>query len=69
MTTSERNTQMQKDAHPPVPGQAGRRLAPVSHGVERRPVVLHGRPRTVEGEEAYLRSAMEQAATDIAAGW
>ena len=32
-------------------------------------VVLHGRPRSVEGEEAYLRSVMEQAATDIAAGW
>lgn len=36
---------------------------------EQRRVVLHGRPRSVEGEEAYLRSVMEQAATDIAAGW
>ena len=34
-----------------------------------RPAVIHGRPRSVEGEEAYERSAKEQAAIDIAAGW
>lgn len=28
-----------------------------------------GRPRIVEDEEAYLRSAMERARIDIAAGW
>ena len=29
----------------------------------------NNRPRSVEGEEAYRRSVMEQAKTDIAAGW
>ncbi len=32
-------------------------------------VPLQGRPRSVDGEEAYLRSAMERAEIDIAAGW
>ncbi|MET3805371.1 hypothetical protein ABIB25_002372 [Nakamurella sp. UYEF19] len=31
--------------------------------------IIHGRPRSTESEEAYLRSAREQAAIDIAAGW
>jgi hypothetical protein len=35
---------------------------------QRRPVV-HGRPRSAEADEAYERSAKEQAAIDIAAGW
>ncbi|SDO35559.1 hypothetical protein SAMN04515671_0674 [Nakamurella panacisegetis] len=43
------------DAETPIPTQ--------------RPAVTHGRPRSVEGEEAYERSRREQAAIDIAAGW
>jgi hypothetical protein len=31
--------------------------------------IRRARPRSVEGEEAYLRSAMERARIDIAAGW
>jgi hypothetical protein len=68
MTTSERDSQKETGAHPRIPHQ-NRRGDGSGHNTERKPVVLHGRPRTVEGEEAYLRSMMEQAATDIAAGW
>lgn len=34
-----------------------------------RPATIQGRPRSVPGEEAYERSAREQAAIDIAGGW
>ena len=36
-----------------------------------RPAIapIKGRPRSRPGEEAYLRSEMERAAIDIAAGW
>ena len=68
MTTSERDNQIETGAHPRTPRHNRRGDGP-AHNTERKPVVLHGRPRTVEGEEAYLRSMMEQAATDIAAGW
>jgi len=69
MTTSERNTHGAAQTNVRVPKQAQHRVDSSTHGTERKPVVLHGRPRSVEGEEAYLRSMMEQAATDIAAGW
>lgn len=59
MTVSTPDTQVPQDdstsVRTPVPTQ--------------RPAVIHGRPRSVEGEEAYERSAKEQAAIDIAAGW
>jgi hypothetical protein len=34
-----------------------------------RPAAVTGRPRSMPGEEAYLRSELERAAIDIAAGW
>ena len=69
MTTSERKAQTNsaEPSHPAV--QPERHIPNQSPDSARRPTVLHGRPRSVEGEEAYLRSMMEQAATDIAAGW
>ena len=38
-------------------------------GVKHDRTTLLRRPRSVEGDEAYHRSVMEQAAIDIAAGW
>ena len=69
MTTSERKAQTNTagQAHPAA--QPERQIPHRSPDSARRPTVLRGRPRSVEGEEAYLRSMMEQAATDIAAGW
>lgn len=53
----------------PVPSQSDRHSVPVD--MEPVPPVPEprGRPRSAEGEEAYLRSVMEQAKIDIAAGW
>ncbi len=59
----------QAAARPPVPVQQERLGETSTLVAEPRGVVLHGLPRSVKSEEAYLRSAMEQAATDIAAGW
>jgi hypothetical protein len=59
--TIELSHQVAKPPPPPAPGRSKS---------SDRPVVLrlHGRPRSVPGEEAYLRSELEQAAIDIAAG-
>lgn len=69
MTTSQRNSNPEPDERADVPAQQARQVEPDLAPEERWPIVLHGRPRSVEGEEAYLRSVQEQAAIDIAAGW
>ena len=63
MTTQQDSTRTK------IPAQPDRRTARAGVVPDPGPEALHGRPRSVEGEEAYLRSVMEQAATDIAAGW
>ncbi len=42
--------------------------AETRHSRQPKTVALKGRPRSVPGEEAYLRSELERAAIDIAAG-
>ena len=57
MTTSERKAQTNsaEPSHPAV--QPERHIPNQSPDSARRPTVLHGRPRSVEGEEAYVFAA------------
>ena len=63
MTTSHKPTDSPSAT---AAGPRGRDSSPEADQVR---VELRHRPRSVEGDEAYHRSVMEQAAIDIAAGW
>jgi len=58
--------QHQQDTLSVVPAQS---QGPDSTGRRDRQITTSGRYRGAQDDEAYRRSEMEQARTDIAAGW
>jgi len=75
MTASQRQENKHRHTDPDTVGPSDSTVFPGSSAVPspRLPPesdrMVRARPRSVEGDEAYHRSVLEQAAIDIAAGW